>query len=192
MDNAHSLRLAKALSHPVRIQILMSMNTPRRRMSPKNFADESGCTIGNSSYHFRKLHKLGFLHLASTRQRRGSTEHFYEPVKRAVAWSKEWERMSPVLKANLEVVAALGWVKAIGQAFDAGTFDARKDSHLSWDTMRVDDTAWTQLTALMNRTLKEAIAIGEECAERLGDEGGFFASLGMSLFEAPPPPEPSA
>jgi hypothetical protein len=161
-------------------------------MSPKNFSDEHGCTLGNSSYHFRKLREYGFIHLVKTRQRRGSTEHFYEPVKRAMAWTKEWERMSPVLKANLEVVAALGWVKAVGDSFDAGTFDAREDSHLSWDTVRVDDAAWEKLTTLMNRTLKEAMTIGEECGQRLGPDEGFHASFALTLFEAPPPNPPAA
>jgi hypothetical protein len=181
--------IGRALSHPTRIRILMTMNSPRRRLSPKLFADETGESLGTTAYHFRELERLGCIEMVGTAQRRGATEHYFEPTKRAMAWTEGWKQLPDWVKQNLCATALTGFVRSVGAAVDAGTFDAREDSHLSWDAIRVDDGGWAELTALMNRTLEEAIAIGERAEQRLahGDAGEpFIASYALSCFEAPP------
>lgn len=179
--------LGRALSHPLRISILMSMNAPKRRLSPSAFADESGEPLGTCAYHFRELRKFGCIEMVATAQRRGATEHLFEPTKRAMAWTAMWKRLPEWVKQNLSATALAGLVDAVGRAIDSGTFDAREDSHLSYDAMRVDDQAWGELTALLNDTLHQAIGIGERAEARLTpDVPGFVATYGLTCFEAPP------
>ncbi|HEY0317988.1 MAG TPA: helix-turn-helix domain-containing protein [Solirubrobacterales bacterium] len=181
-------QLARALTHPTRISILMRMNAPRRRISPRGYCDETGGLLSNVSYHFRCLNKAGLIELVDERPVRGSMQHFYEPVDRAMAWTREYAELAPVVKQNLAATALRGGVEAVGNAVDAGTFDRQPDSHLSYDTMRVDALAWRKLTELMNRTLAEAMEIGKEAAVRLENtDDGFLASFLMSCFEAAPP-----
>jgi hypothetical protein len=189
MNRENSLRSAKALSHPTRIRILMTMNTPRRTMSPKDFSDETGCSIGNSSYHFRKLEKFGFIQLAKTAQRRGATEHYYEPIKRALAWTEESKAMPPAILDSFAATILRGFVEEAGSAIDSGRFNDREDRALAWDKMWVDETGWLKLVALWNSTLAAAMEIEEECAGRreAGAEG-FFAAYALAAFESPPPP----
>jgi DNA-binding transcriptional ArsR family regulator len=181
-------RVAKALTHPTRISILMKMNEPRRRLSPKGYTDESGEHLSNVSYHFRCLSAAGLIKLVDEQPVRGSTQHFYEPVERAMAWAREYAAMSPAVRQNLAATALRGGVEAIGNAVDAGSFDRRTDSHLSYQTMRVDDLGWQELTRLFDRTLKKAMEIGGTAEDRMPDpDQGFLASYLMSAFEAAPP-----
>ncbi|HEY4778862.1 MAG TPA: helix-turn-helix domain-containing protein [Solirubrobacterales bacterium] len=187
MSQGDSVLLAKALSHPLRVEILMKMNTPRRRISPREFSDENATNLSNTSYHFRRLADYGFIELVGERPVRGSTEHFYEPVVRAMAWTKQWELLAPALKQNLATTALHGFVEAAGASIDAGTFDQREDSHLSWDTMRVDEEGWRTVTELLNSTLEKLLRVEAECAKRMGEaETGFMMSYVLSAFEAPP------
>jgi Helix-turn-helix domain len=191
MNEDGSLRMAKALSHPVRIQILTAMNTPPRRMSPKQFSEETGTILSNTSYHFLELKKAGYIKIVDEVQRRGSVEHHYEAVKRALAWTEESKRIPPVI-LNAMAASTLGEMfMEAGRAIDEGTFDERPERVLAWGKARVDEVGWKKYIRLMNSTLKQAMAIEEECAERLGDNPGIVVSYPLALFESPPPPEPA-
>lgn len=67
---------AKALSHPARGGILRLMRRDGR-LSPVGAARELEQSVGAIAYHFRQLHKLGFIEICDTIPRRGATEHVY-------------------------------------------------------------------------------------------------------------------
>jgi hypothetical protein len=67
---------AKALSHPARGSILRLMRRDGV-LSPVGAARELDQSVGAIAYHFRQLHKLGFIEISSTIPRRGATEHVY-------------------------------------------------------------------------------------------------------------------
>jgi hypothetical protein len=189
--DSNSLRLAKALGHPIRIKILMAMNTPARRMSPSEFSREKEMLLGTAAYHFRKLEECECIELVATRPVRGAEEHFYEPTKKALAWKREWEGMAPVLKQNLSATALGGFVEALGECIDAGTFEKRADSHLSWDRARVDEQGFAEMAELMVEMLERYLEIQARCANRMAAEDpGVIVCFVLSLFESPPTPEP--
>ena len=64
-----------ALSHPIRIHILMAAETAA--VSPSELAIALGEPLGVVAYHFRVLHNAGFIELESTERRRGSIQSFY-------------------------------------------------------------------------------------------------------------------
>lgn len=68
--------IAKALSHPDKVSIIRDMRT-EGKLSPVAWSVANGVPLGNASYHFGSLLKLGVLKAAGTRQRRGALEHFY-------------------------------------------------------------------------------------------------------------------
>jgi hypothetical protein len=179
--------MGRAMAHPTRIGILMRMNAPRRPLSPSMYSEESGERLATSSYHFRELAKMGCIELVRTQQRRGATEHYYAPTKRAMAWTKAWKALPDWIKQNLSATALRGLVEAVGEAIDSGTFEAREDSHLSYDAIWVDEQAWRELTALFNQTLEEAISIGDRAEKRISADGaGFVATYALTCFESPP------
>ena len=181
-----AVAVAQALSHPTRVRILMTMNAPERRMSPKEYCDLTSTEMTHASYHFRELEEFGCIVLVDEKKRRGATEHIYEPVKTALAWTREWEALGSYVKQNLAASVLRGAVEVIGESIDNGNFEARSDSHLSWDTLRVDLAGWGQVAALFDQTLKRLMEIEDEAAGRISDDNpAVMATFLMSTFESP-------
>lgn len=184
--SAGSLAVARVLSHPMRVAILISMNTPKRRLSPAQFARENGLVNNTVAYHFRALAAADCIELVDERQVRGATEHIYEPRTRALAWQREWEALGPAVQQTLLASVAGQGIQMLGRAIDGGTFEAHPESHLSWHTMRMDAAAFTKAGAIMDRALAELMELEEESVERSDPEDLFLGSFWMSLFESPP------
>jgi hypothetical protein len=188
-DKGGGLARARALSHPIRVGILMRMNAPTRTISPKVFSEESGQALGTCSYHFRTLEKAGCIEVVDQVPRRGATEHIYSPVRRAMAWTREWESLGPAVRQSLTASLLGGAVERIGNAIDSGTFDSRDDSHMSWDTAWVDEEGWQRLHMIFQRALEEALIITTEATERVAElppAHRFLVTFLISTFESPP------
>lgn len=183
----HNQLLASAMLHPTRVRILMSMNTPRRQMSPKIFARESGLDLRHCSYHFRELADAGCIVLVDTRQRRGATEHVYEPLEAALAWTAEWQRLPAHIKHGVLTSVLGGAVEALGSAIDSGTFEARDDSHMSWNTVELDEQGWSEVAHVLDRALRRLLAVEKRCLARIEEGASYFlVSYFMASFESPP------
>jgi hypothetical protein len=181
--------MARVLSHPTRFQILIDMNTPLRRLSPSEFSNKKGEPLSNISYHFRILHKAGCIEEVGVIQRRGATEHVYEPVKRAMAWAREWALLGSYVRENIAGSALGGAVKLLGRSIDEGTFDKREDSHLSYDCEWVDEQGWEEVQERFLDHLKDLLIITEQIKQRLDADPAiprFLATYFMASFETPP------
>jgi hypothetical protein len=177
--------MAKVMRHPTRVRILMSMNTPRRRLSAKRFAEETGLALHHVSYHFAELEDTGCIVLVGTKQRRGMIEHIYEPRKTAIQWTDDWKLLGAAVKQGVLAAVARGAVEALGSAIDDGTFEARPSSHLSWSTIKVDEIGWARLAEIFDDALAELMALEKELMARKADGKPFPASYFMACFEAP-------
>lgn len=185
-----AIALAKALCHPMRVRILTEMNTPARRMSPVEFADRHGEHLGTIAYHFRALRQAGCIRVVEENQRRGATEHVYEPVKRAMAWKREWEDLGSFFRDNLAAAALREAVEAVGRAVDAGTFASREDSVLAHDTLWVDEEGAAEIQAMFVRQLQELLIASERIHQRVQQDPAkprFLLSYLMASFESPNP-----
>lgn len=184
------LDLAKALSHPLRVRILTEMNTPTRRMSPVDFASRHGEQLGTTAYHFRVLREAGCIRVVEEHQRRGATEHVYEPVKRAMAWKREWEDLGPVFRDNLAASALREGVEAVGRSIDSGKFASRQESVLAHDTFWVDEEGWQEVQTIFLRTLQDLLIATEQIEKRVRqhpERPSFLLSYLMASFESPVP-----
>src|SRR6185312_12556421 len=71
-------RLARATAHPLRISILEILGMDGgRTLSPSELSQELQIPLSNTNYHVTELAKAKLIELASQRQVRGATEHFY-------------------------------------------------------------------------------------------------------------------
>ena len=84
-------RVAKALSHPLRAQILGILE--ERRASPRELSEELGAPLGNVSYHVRALLHLKLIKLVKKTPRRGAIEHHYRALTRP--FLKPFQRAVP-------------------------------------------------------------------------------------------------
>lgn len=70
--------LARATAHPLRISILEILGMDGgRTLSPSELSQELQIPLSNTNYHVTELAKAKLIELASQRQVRGATEHFY-------------------------------------------------------------------------------------------------------------------
>jgi DNA-binding transcriptional ArsR family regulator len=104
-------RLARALSHPLRVQILEILS--ERIASPHDLSKELGVELTHVAYHTRTLDRCGCLELVDTAQRRGATEHFYRTAARTgLRWipldldEQGWDEVTSILDQTQRRVRA--------------------------------------------------------------------------------------
>lgn len=181
--------MAKALAHPLRVQILAELN--KRVMSPSAFSECFDMKLQNVSYHFRALQKYGCIEEVETRPVRGAVEHFYRATKRVLFDGKAWEDLPPSIKAEISGRAVSDFLEAIAAAMRAGTFDSSDERVAVWLQRRLDDQGWGDAVAAHWELIHRMEAIFKESALRLAEAGepdsGMVGTYGLFLFESPPP-----
>jgi DNA-binding transcriptional ArsR family regulator len=179
--------VAKAYSHPLRIEILGLLDN--RVASPSELATELDASLATTSYHVRQLTAAKLIRLVRRRQVRGAIEHYYTANVRPTFTDEAWALQPTIVKR-----AWLGGKLAqIGREASAaaveGGFD-HKEMHVSRTSIRVTPAAWRAASSILARALKEIEALGEEGAPGAPpdpDAGERHALAVMMLFEAPTP-----
>lgn len=157
-------RLAQALSHPLRAQLLMLLN--ERPASPNELARQVGERLENVAYHVRVLRDLGCIELVDTAQRRGAVEHYYRAIERAFLSDEDWAGMPPKIRETL----AGQWFETTSvdlmRALSTGTFAAQDDIHFSFTRVQLDEEAWTVLHDKLEEVLELAFELEAQSTAR--------------------------
>ena len=167
-------RLAKALAHPLRVQLLAALN--QKVASPNELAKQLDEPLTNVSYHVRMLHDLGCIELVDTVPRRGALEHYYRAIVRPFFGERDWKRLPKNARGSIsDAVLQLVWDDA-AEAIKTGLFDERDDRHLSRTVLALDEDGWDELHELLAETLERALKIQVESASRASkdDDGKTF------------------
>ena len=179
-------RLAKALAHPLRVQLLAALN--EGVASPNELAKRLEEPLTNVSYHVRMLHDLGCIELVETEPRRGALEHYYRAIVRPFFGERDWKRLPKNARGSIsDAVLQLVWDDA-AEAIKSGLFDEREDRHLSRSVLAVDEQGWEELHDVLAETLDRAMQIQADSASRAskGDDGGTF-SVNLVMVTHPTP-----
>jgi DNA-binding transcriptional ArsR family regulator len=180
-------RLAKALAHPLRVRLLAALD--KGVASPNQLAEQVQQPLQNVSYHVRVLLSLGCVELVRTAQRRGAIEHFYRAVVRPFFTDADWEQLPTSARQTVsDAVLQLVWGDA-ARALRTGTFDSRHDRQLMCIPLKLDETGWEQLGALVAQLGERALDIQAESAER-SEQGGqerFWTRLVLMNFPSDEP-----
>ena len=178
-------RLVKALAHPVRVQILSSLED--RVASPSRLADEIGAPLGTVSYHVRILAGLGLIELVDRKQRRGAIEHYYRARGPTRISEGAWEKVPSVVKEAL-VEATLGEIyRYVDEAAEGGGF-SRGDSHLVRQPLTLDARGWKEMADAVQALWERAKQIEADSATRLHAgqrRRAYEAALVLMYFERP-------
>jgi DNA-binding transcriptional ArsR family regulator len=178
-------RIAKALSHPMRGQILAILN--ERTASPNEIAEMIGERLPNVSYHVRALLDLGCIELVDTAQRRGAIEHYYRALMRPFFSDRDWRRLPKSGRQSISDSALQIIWEDVSDAIKAGTFEDRADRHLSHSPMTLDSQGWRELAKVLEGALAEAQKIESQSLGRLKESGesGISTRLVAMQFESP-------
>jgi hypothetical protein len=179
--------VAKAFAHPLRVQILIILN--ERVASPNLLSQELEQSLNLVAYHVRVLEKYDCIELVDTKQRRGATEHFYRATRRQFLSDGEWARMPAALRPGLSGAMLKAVFDDIEDAISESTFDEIEDRHLSRTPMVVDQQGWSEVAALLSKTLDRVLAIQAEASERLAnsEQSGMLSKVEMMHFKSPGP-----
>jgi DNA-binding transcriptional ArsR family regulator len=178
-------RMAKALAHPLRVQLLSLLN--EGVASPNELAKKLDEPLTNVSYHVRMLHDLGCIELVETEPRRGALEHYYRAIVRPFFADKDWKRLPKNARGSIsDAVLQLVWDDS-AEAIKTGLFDEREDRHLSRSVLCVDEEGWEALNELLVETLDQAMQIQADSASRAAkaDTDRFGVNLVMMSHPAP-------
>lgn len=178
-------RLVRALGHPVRVYALSILN--ERVASPNEISKELGESVGHVSYHIKVLKECECIELVDTAPRRGAMEHYYRATDRAFLKPEEWSSLPDSIRPGLSASGLKTILNDAASALLAGTFDKRKDRHLSWTPMILDEDGWEELKATLLETIDNVLEIQAKSAARLtkADAAGIPVSVAMLGFEAP-------
>jgi DNA-binding transcriptional ArsR family regulator len=165
--SAGDTQMAKAMSHPVRVQALAILN--QRVASPSDIAAEIGLPIANVAYHVRALLQLGCIEEVETRPVRGALEHRYRAIRRAFMAPEEWATMPDSARHGIAGMIAEKAFSEVAKAMTAGVFEERTDGHMSYSPLLLDEEGWNELTEMLAGVLDRALAMQAECAARIAD-----------------------
>jgi DNA-binding transcriptional ArsR family regulator len=176
--------LVKALSHPMRVQILETLQG--RTASPTELAKEFKESLGVVSYHANALIELGAIEQVRTRPKRGTVEHFHTVRPRSFIGHQDWRQAPISVRGGVTDEAIRTFVGKVGDAIDADTIDSREDTTLNWMPMTVDDQGWREAAEILDQALRDLQEVAAESRARLGERDGIPVVTAMAAFETPP------
>jgi DNA-binding transcriptional ArsR family regulator len=145
-------RLAKALSHRLRVQILQRLEEGGEA-SPKELAQALGEPVGNVSYHVRILLELDCVALVRTEPSRGALAHFYRATVSARLDDEQWAGLPAAFRREALSRTLSEIVERAATASREGGFDG-PEAHVSRVVFTVDPKGLAQITALLDETLE--------------------------------------
>jgi DNA-binding transcriptional ArsR family regulator len=176
--------LVRALAHPMRVRILEALQG--RTASPTELGREFQESLGVVSYHTNALLDVECIEQVTTRPKRGTIEHFYTARPRSFIGHQDWRRAPVSVRAGVTSEALRTFAAKIGAAIDADTIDSREDTTLNWMPITVDEEGWRQTAEILDRALRELMAVAAASRRRLGDADGIPVVTGLAAFETPP------
>jgi DNA-binding transcriptional ArsR family regulator len=202
-------RLAKALTHPLRIKILVELN--KRAMSPTQFTNEfysflveqkgsSGASrsAGEThralcryvARHFRRLEELKCIELVEIKtggRRRGGKEHVFRAIQRVLFDASSWLAVPDSHRERVTAAAFTTYFDQVAQAMQAGTVDARGDRHFTWTALHYDEQGWKEMAADIDALFVRSLELRVEAALRMAksQERSIPVTVAFACFESP-------
>lgn len=176
---------ARALKHPLRVQILAACN--RRDMTPKDFAEGRELSVPAVGYHFRALEKSGYLQVVREENVRGARRYYYRATRPEPVATETFAQLEPESQRAISAAVLRSFVARCAEAIGRGTFDARADSHFTWSALELDEQGWNELIAELDQIFKRFHELGAEAQDRLRTSGESAIPVTVSLagFESP-------
>jgi DNA-binding transcriptional ArsR family regulator len=182
-------RLAKALAHPIRIEILAEVS--KGPLSPKEFTElkPKQRVISGVNYHFRRLEQLDCLEIVRETPRRGAMEHHYVAATRGFYEGINWEELPGSVgdSVNFTILRTLN--DQVLEAIEARTFDSRDNNHFTWNAAKLDEQGWDTMMAKLRGVYAELADEEVAAAERMIESGEkpVHTTIALAGFESPPP-----
>jgi hypothetical protein len=165
-----------------------------REMSPAQFrAEFGGGSISRVDHHFKRLVEYGWLRYVRSEtgegRRPGGTQRFYRATGLPIFDKETWGLVPYSMRVEISWTTFKQFAERVVEALRAKTLDARSDSHLSWTPVLLDEAGWDVIASAVDfffESLREEIADARLRIHRSGEKP-MRATVGLALFESPPP-----
>lgn len=181
-DDITDPRLAKALAHPMRLEILRHLGD--RTASPSEIAEGIGAPLTNVSYHVRKLRTLGLIKLVKKTPKRGVIEHYYSANPRQSVTDEAWGAMPDIVKEALATASTKRVAAELVRAAASGRFN-RPTSQFVRQENKLDERGWGEASDLVGKFLAELEKVEQEASARIdaGKAKEITASVLIAMYE---------
>lgn len=177
-------RLAQALSHPTRTEIIAILSD--RVASPSELSKMMGVELSSVSYHTRELLRLGCIEVVDKEQVRGATKTRYRGTTRMLLGTNEWERLSKETRVGISINALNEVIERATNAVEAGTFDRRTDRSLITMKLDADEEAWRKIQGIVHDAYQQISEVEEEMINRAANDSETIRmTVSLMAFESP-------
>ena len=166
-DGSADRNLVKALSHPLRWQILNAIN--EGVSTPASIARRLGVRTENVSYHVRVLSDLEVIELVATTPVRGALEHHYRATRRALATDADVAEMPLELRRDAFQTVVRDTIEDLIRAGASEESYERPDVHLSRTPLLLDEQGWEQVNDVVAHALSRVLEIQAESLARMAE-----------------------
>ena len=172
------MRVARALEHPLRAELLFAYQ--RAQTSPSRVARALGEPLNLVAYHTRVLLDLGLIRLVRSERRGGAVEKTYAAVLAPHIDDEDWSLLPARARRALTRTAIAGMVRTAGAAAMDGGFDIGR-AHIARFRLDLDDDGLAELSACLHALYDHARRAAEGSVERGRSPRGH--ELVVLLFE---------
>ena len=180
-------RLVDLASDSVRRDALVVLN--ERTADAIELARKLGVDSATMTGHLEKMRDQGLIEVVGDLPPGGAVGPRYRALVRALWSNEEWASLNTEDRRQLSAWIVRMIAADAHEALEAGSFDARDDSHASRTVSVLDERGWRELTRIQGEALEASFAVQAESAERLAESGedGITAMSAMLCFEIPAP-----
>jgi DNA-binding transcriptional ArsR family regulator len=175
-------RVVKALSHPLRLEILAILND--RMASPNELSRELEEGLSQVSYHVKVLRDFDMIEMVKTEPRRGAVEHYYRASEEVFISSEQLQLMPKSAQKGVWAPVLADIEQDVSTSLKAGTFDRRPDFVVARDTRILDGKARLeaeQLSAEFYERFKE-LEVDTDRRRQAGEDDGEVVTTTAALL----------
>jgi hypothetical protein len=174
-------RIAKALNHPMRTQILTHMQD--RALAPVELGEIMGAKLPTVAYHCRVLLKYQCIEVAERKQIRGAMRTRYRAITRMLLDRENWDRLSRETRSGVSMSAVEEVIDRASTAIEADTFDNRTERAVITLKMDADEQAWMEINGIVRGTYEALTGVEGKAANRKGKK--FRVTVSLLSYESP-------
>jgi DNA-binding transcriptional ArsR family regulator len=178
-------RLAQALSHPTRAEILSILDDGPS--SPSKIAKRlDNVSLNLTSHHIKVLLDLECVELLEEVRHGGRTEHIYRATKRRRLFNAaEWEQIEAKTQSPITVSILRRVSQELGNSLASGKFDNSPEAHLSRTPLAVDREGWGEIYDILKWALERVLDVEDRCVERAELSGEELEKIRVVMMQFP-------
>ncbi|HET8862270.1 MAG TPA: winged helix-turn-helix domain-containing protein [Solirubrobacterales bacterium] len=183
------LRVSKVFADELSLRIVTEAN--HREISvPLFHAEFGGDSIKGIRRRFKTLERIGWLEQVNQKtggRRRSAVERFFRATGPAIFDRESWAEVPDSVKPTYSWTTFKLLAELVKEAIQAGTFEARLDSHLSWSVLRLDQEGWERVAAAIDALLALILEEKDRARDRIAASGeeAFTMTAALAAFESP-------